>query len=116
MVLIEHDKKLDEFGVSDPNFIMNAYEILKVLCKKNYWDFMKTIEDILFVEREKKVEKSSNKLFFTVGPQMFFKSIFSLLELIKKNNHEIILEFYLENIKQIIVQYLVGLDTIIRVN
>lgn len=77
---------------------------------------MKTIEDILRVEREKKVEKLANKQFSTVGPQMFFKSIFSLFELIKNNNYEVILEFFLDNIKQIIIQYLVGLDTIIRVN
>lgn len=76
---------------------------------------MKTIEDILHVEREKKVEKLANKQFSTVGPQMFFKSIFSLFELIRNNNHDIILEFFLDNIKQIIIQYLVGLDTIIRV-
>ena len=76
---------------------------------------MKTIEDILRVEREKKVEKLANKQFSTVGPQMFFKSIFSLFELIKNNNHEIILELFLDNIKQIIIQYLVGLDSIIRV-
>lgn len=116
VILIHHNKKLDEFGVNDPNFRKNGNEILKILCKKNYWDSMKTIVDILLVEREKKVEKSSNKLFFTVGPQMFFKSIFSILDLIKNNNHEIILEFYLDNIKQIIIQYLVGLDTIIKVN
>ncbi len=89
--------------------------MLKVICKKNYWDFMKTIEDILQVEREKKVEKLANNQFSTVGPQMFFKAIFSLFDLIKNNNHEIILELFLDNIKQIIIQYLVGLDTIIRV-
>jgi len=60
---------------------------------KNYWNFMSKIENILKIEREKKVEKLKNKLFCTVGPTIFFKSIFSLFELIKNNKHEIVLEY-----------------------
>lgn len=114
-ILIEHNEKLDEFGVIDPNFKKNAEEILKILSKKVFWQSMVTIENILKIEREKKIEKLSNNLFLTVGPNLLFKAIFSLLELIKNNKHEIILEYSLENIKEIIIQYLLGVDTIIRV-
>ncbi len=116
LILINHNKKIDDFGVRDPNLIKNANEIIIILCKKNYWDLMKKIENILKLERQKKVEKSQTKLFSTVGPNMFYKSLFILFEIIKNKKEEIILDHFLNNTKQITIQYLIGLDTIVRVN
>lgn len=117
-VLLIHNiyEYLDNFGVSDINFKKNATEMMMVFNKKFFWDSMNSIKQILKQEREKKVERLSNKNFITIGPNLIFKGIFEAYDLVKSLENKMILENILEYTKYILVQYLMGLDTTIRVN
>lgn len=89
--------------------------MLNVFNKKCFWNSIKTIENILLIERERQIQKFSNNLFGTQGPNMLFKFVFTIYDLIKNKKEELLLDSILENTKHILIQYLIGVDTTIRV-
>jgi len=116
VLIYNHYEELDKYGVIDINFKKNASEMMIVFTKKFFWDSMNSIKNILKRERKEKVERLSDKQFVTIGPNLIFKGIFETYDLIKNLKIKMILENMLEYTKYILVQYLMGLDTTIRVN
>ncbi len=116
VILIEnHFEYLDSFGVIDISFKKNAIEMMSVFNKKFFWDSMNSIKNIFKLEREQKVERNTNKEFITISPNLIFKGIFNIYDMIKNYKNKMILDNILEYTKYILVQYLLGLDTTIRV-
>ncbi len=107
---------MENFGVLDINFKKNAIELMDIFNKKFFWDSMIKLKFILKIEREKKAEILDNDNFVTIGPYKLFEILVEFLDIDKYFNNKIIIEKLIENRKYIIIQYLLGIYTTIRVN
>ena len=114
--IYNHYDNLENFGVLDINFKKNALELMNIFNKKFFWDSMNNIKLILKLEREKKAEILENANFITIGPFKIIEILAEFLDLNKHFKNKIILEKLIENRKFILIQYLLGIYSTIRVN
>jgi len=113
-MLKEYDSSLSVYGVIDPNFSRNAEELVKIFVKKTYLNLRNIIENILQTERREKLDPLS-KEYITIGPNQLFNIISNTFDLIKGKKIKVIFEQILELTKEIIIQYLIGVDLLIKV-
>ncbi len=113
-MLKEYDNTLSNYGVNDPNFSRNSEELVKIFVKKTYLNLRNIIENILHTERKEKLDISS-KEYITIGPKQLFNIISNTFDLIKGKKIKVIFEQIIDLTKEIIIQYLIGVDLLIKV-
>ena len=109
------DNTLSRYGITDPNFCRNSEELVNIFIKKTYLNIRNIIENILKTEREKKTDHLS-KEYITIGPAQLFNIICSTFDLIKSRKIKVIFENMIELTRECIIQYLIGVDILIKVN
>lgn len=110
-----YDNTLSRYGITDPNFCRNSEELVNIFIKKTYLNIRNIIENILKTEREKKTDHLS-KEYITIGPAQLFNIICSTFDLIKSRKIKVIFENMIELTRECIIQYLIGVDILIKVN
>jgi len=113
-LLKEYDNTLSVYGINDPNFSVNSEELVKIFVKKTYLNLRNIIENILQTERKEKLDPL-NKEYITIGPSQLFNIISNTFDLIKGKKIKVIFEQIIELTKEIIIQYLIGVDLLIKV-
>lgn len=113
-MLKEYDNSLSVYGVNDPNFSVNSEELVKIFVKKTYLNLRNIIENILQTERKEKLDPLS-KEYITIGPSQLFNIISNTFDIIKGKKIKVIFEQIIELTKEIIIQYLIGVDLLVKV-
>lgn len=113
-LLKEYDNSLSIYGVNDPNFSVNSEELVKIFVKKTYLNLRNIIENILQTERKEKLDPLSIE-YITIGPSQLFNIISNTFDIIKGKKIKAIFEQMIELTKEIIIQYLIGVDLLIKV-
>ncbi len=116
VLLKNHYEKLLEFGITDANFAKNSSLLIDFFLRKKFLENANLIESIILYELETKAELSEINLFFTLGPNKLFKSIFLFFETVKDLDLFSLMDEFLAFTNKIIIQYLASIDFIIRVN
>ncbi len=111
----DYDSTVSKYGVNDPNFSKNAEELVKIFIKKTYLNIRVIIENILQTERKEKVDHLSYE-YITIGPSQLFHVISEIFNIIKTRKIKVIFEQMIELTKECIIQYLIGVDILIKVN
>ena len=114
--LYKQEKRLEVFGINDPNYNSNAKELIKIFIKKTFLNVKTIIESILKSEREIKAIKNEDGILITNGPSDLFKILYTTFDLIKAHNNRALYEQMLYLFKECIMQYLIGVDYVINVN
>lgn len=112
--LKEYDQSISRYGINDPNFSRNAEELIKIFVKKTYLNIRNIIENILHKEREIKLDRLNHE-YITIGPNQLFNIITSTFDLIKTKKIKVIYEQMMDLTKECIIQYLIGVDILIKV-
>lgn len=110
----DYDNGLTIYGVNDPNFSVNSEELVKLFVKKTYLNLRNIIENILQTERKEKLDPLS-KEYITIGPSQLFNIICNTFDIIKGKKIKAIFEQIVDLTKEIIIQYLIGVDLLIKV-
>lgn len=119
LVLISRDGFLTEYGVTDPNFLINSNELIKIFTRKSIINLQTIIESILKNERQYKSLKSDSEegsILITNGPQDLFKTFSSTFDLVKKYKCLQLYEEIFRMFKECMFMYLIGVDTVINVS
>ncbi len=105
----------------DPNFSLSnicltvdGRELFKIFSKKNYLEMKKELESIMKLERQMNIVKEQ-EILFTVFPNMIFKHIYTTYDLIKDTQNKQLFEFFITNVKEIILNYILVSDNFINV-
>jgi hypothetical protein len=114
LMLRNHYEKLLEYWITDFNFTKNFRFLIDLFLRKKFFE-NNLIECIILYEIEAKAEFSEQNLFFTLGPNKVFKSIFFFFEILKDNNLFNLLDVFLNFVNKIIIQFLAMIDFIIIV-
>lgn len=117
-LLISRDGFLNEYGVSDPNFIINSNELIKIFTRKSILNLQTIIESILKNERQYKSLKSDSEegsILVTNGPQDLFKTFSTTFDLVKKYKYKQFYEEIFRMFKECMFLYLIGVDIVVSV-
>lgn len=110
----EYDQEVKKYGIIDKNFSQNAEELVKIFIKKTYLNVRIIIENILQTERKEKCDPLSQE-YITIGPTQLFNIITEIFNLIKSRKIKLILEQMIDLTKECIIQYLIGVDILLKV-
>ena len=113
-MLYNYETEIKNYGINDQNFSQNAEELIKIFIKKTYLNVREIIENILKTERKEKCDHLS-KEFITIGPAQLFNIITEIFNIIKSRKIKIILEQMINLTKECIIQYLIGVDILLKV-
>jgi hypothetical protein len=113
-MLYNYETEIKNYGINDQNFSQNAEELVKIFIKKTYLNVREIIENILKTERKEKCDHLS-KEFITIGPAQLFNIITEIFNIIKSRKIKIILEQMINLTKECIIQYLIGVDILLKV-
>lgn len=118
LLIKEGEELSNNYGVIDPNFLINALELIKIFTRKSMISIKPIILKILKDEREYKAIKSENEddanLLITYGPKDVFTTISTLHQIIKKFRFREIYEEVIKMFREVITIYLIGVNAVIK--
>jgi hypothetical protein len=120
-LLYNYEEKLSEFGVVDPNFsLSNSFynldgrELFKIFSRKYFLDSKSSLAIFMKKERELNFIRDQDIL-MTIAPDLIFKFINETYEIVKNTRIKQLLEFFLINFKEILLEYIIASDLIVNV-
>jgi hypothetical protein len=116
ILLLEHTRRLSEFNIYDPNYTKNADEFIKIAIKDSFQTTKAHLENILKQERQDQPIKGKDECFYTNGPKNIFKILNSSLQVLEIYKISSLLENLLVYAKEILILYMVGIQSIVSVS
>ena len=121
-LLYTYEDKLSEFGIIDPNFslsnkiklLSDGRELFKIFSKK-YFLVLKTHLDFLMKQEREHNTIKEQEVLLTLMPEKLFKNFQDTYDIVKKTRIKQLYEFFLIDIKEIILNYVLATDYIINV-
>lgn len=114
--MLEHNRRLSEFNIYDPNFTKNAEEFIRLAIKDTFQSTKVSLDNILKQERQDQPLKGKDECLYTNFPKNIFKILNSSLKILETYKINSLLENLLVYAKETLILSLIGSQSIISVN